>query len=87
METGELRERYTDLILDRIQGVKYPSKQLMDRVELTLTSRDRAREYVDILLEKSGTRYPSLQLLDRVSRMLALVELADAEADAYREEG
>jgi hypothetical protein len=52
------------VLLDRINESKYPSGQLMDRVEILL-DRDHVDEYAGILFEKvEQDRFPSLQLLD-----------------------
>jgi hypothetical protein len=55
-------------LLDRIQEDRYPSGELMDRVEILL-DRDHVDEYVDILFQKiDDCHYPSKQLLDRIAR-------------------
>ena len=60
-------DRYFELVLDRIREDRYPSGQLMDRLEAALTSRDELKEYLDVLLEKiEQDTYPSKQMLDRV---------------------
>jgi hypothetical protein len=67
------QERYFGLVLDRIRGDRYPSGQLMDRLEGSLTSREQLDEYLDVLLEKiEDSKYPSGQLLDRIARLAAL---------------
>jgi hypothetical protein len=56
------------VLLDRIQEDRYPSGELMDRVEILL-DREHVDEYVDILFEKvEDCHYPSKQLLDRIAR-------------------
>jgi len=84
MPSGDLSSRYSDVLIDRIRVCRYPSKELMDRVELTLRDRGHAYEYADVLLSKI-TKYPSLQLLDRLAGLIARVEWADRRASA--EEG
>jgi hypothetical protein len=60
-------DRYFELVLERIREDRYPSGQLMDRLEAALTSREELAEYLDALLEKvEQDRYPSKQMLDRV---------------------
>jgi hypothetical protein len=56
------------ILLDHIQESRYPSGELMDRVEILL-DRDHVDDYLDILFEKvEADRYPSKQLLDRIAR-------------------
>jgi hypothetical protein len=76
MEARDLRDRYSDAVIERIRVTQYPSKELMDRAELTMASRDRAYEYVDVLLERL-TKYPSLQLLDRLAGFISRIEAAE----------
>jgi hypothetical protein len=60
--------RYMQLLLDKIRQDRYPSGELMDRVEILL-DRDHVDDYVEILFEKiESDHYPSKQLLDRVAR-------------------
>ena len=73
MEASELHDRYTELLIERTRGVRYPSKQIMDRTELTLSNRKLALEYAAELLKKANTRYPSLELVDRLHRVLAVL--------------
>jgi len=68
MPLTEAHDRYMRVLLDRIRADRYPSGELMDRVEILL-DRDHVDDYVDILFEKIETdRYPSKQLLDRIAR-------------------
>ena len=68
MPITQAHERYMRALLDRIRESRYPSSQLMDRVEILL-DREHIDEYVDILFEKvEADKYPSLQLLDRIAR-------------------
>jgi hypothetical protein len=47
---------------------RYPSGELMDRVEILL-DREHVDDYVELLLEKvESNHYPSKQLLDRIAR-------------------
>lgn len=65
METP--RDRYYELVLEKIKADRYPSGELMDRLEMALASRDEAEAYLDVLLDKiQDDRYPSKQMLDRV---------------------
>jgi hypothetical protein len=69
--------RYLAMLMERIRQDRYPSHQLMDRVEAAFWTAEQMREYVDLLLEKADESwYPSLQLLDRIHRVLAVAASA-----------
>ena len=76
MPSGDLSRRYSDILIERVRSSRYPSKELMDRAELTLADREHANEYADALFDKI-TKYPSLQLLDRLAGLVARIELAE----------
>ena len=66
------QERYVAMLMERIRQDRYPSHQLMDRVEAAFWTQEQITEYVDLLLEKADEAwYPSRQILDRIHRMLA----------------
>jgi hypothetical protein len=66
------QERYLAMLMERIRQDRYPSHQLMDRVEGAFWTSEQIAEYVDLLLEKADESwYPSLQILDRIHRVLA----------------
>jgi hypothetical protein len=68
MPLTKAHDRYMRVLLDRIQEDRYPSGELMDRVEILLDA-DHVDEYVNILFEKiDDCHYPSKQLLDRIAR-------------------
>jgi hypothetical protein len=68
MPITKAHDRYMRVLLDRIQEDRYPSGELMDRVEILL-DREHVDEYVDILFQKvEDCHYPSKQLLDRIAR-------------------
>ena len=68
MPITKAHDRYMRVLLDRIQEDKYPSGELMDRVEILL-DREHIDEYMDILFQKvEDCHYPSKQLLDRIAR-------------------
>ena len=71
---GSAIDRYYELILEKIEQDKYPSGELMDRLEAGITSREQLSAYLEVLLDKvEQDHYPSKQMLDRI-RGLALVE-------------
>jgi hypothetical protein len=68
MPITQAHDRYMRVLLDRIFADRYPSGELMDRVEILL-DREHVDEYVEALFEKvESVRYPSKQLLDRIAR-------------------
>jgi len=70
----QAQERYVEFVLERIRGDRYPSGELMDRIEGALASRRQVAEYLDVLFEKlEDSRYPSRQMLDRVARLAHIV--------------
>lgn len=72
-----LQQSYLDVLMERVRTDRYPSHQLLDRIEAALWSPDQVIEYVDMLIEKiDETWYPSGQMLNRVQRMLAMVAAA-----------
>ena len=69
------QERYYDLVLEKVASDRYPSGELMDRLEAAIASREQLEEYLDVLLEKiEDDHYPSKQMLDRVHRLAPLAE-------------
>ena len=67
---SDLRDRYMELLLERIREDQYPSGELMDRVEAAFTTREHVEAYLEVLLEKvDETWYPSKQMLDRINRL------------------
>jgi hypothetical protein len=71
------QERYVAMLLERIRQDRYPSLQLMDRVEAAFWTHGQIEEYLDVLLEKADEAwYPSKQILDRIHRVLAFAAQA-----------
>lgn len=63
-------DRYYELVLEKIAADRYPSGELMDRLELALADREQLDAYLHVLLDKiEDDRYPSKQMLDRVLRL------------------
>jgi len=68
MPITKAHDRYMRLVLEKIAMDRYPSGELMDRVEILL-DQEHVDDYVELLLENVETdRYPSKQLLDRIAR-------------------
>ena len=71
MDGQGLRDKYMDVLLDRITEVRYPSRELLDRAENLAYSREQAERLVAYLIRTvEGVKYPSHELMDRVERIL-----------------
>jgi hypothetical protein len=67
-----LRERFVQILLDRIRAEPYPSLAQMDLLEATVTSPEQLAEYLEALMEKvETTRFPSLTMMRRIQRIAA----------------
>ncbi len=68
MPITQAHDRYMQALLDKLYADRFPSGEMMDRVEILL-DQEHVDEYVDMLLTKiEEVRYPSKQMMDRVSR-------------------
>ena len=71
MSGENLQARYLDALLDRITSVRYPSKEMLDRAENLVNTREHAERLVAYLIATvQGVQYPSHELMDRVERIL-----------------
>ena len=71
------QERLYEMLMERVRDDRYPSNQLLNRIEETMWTSEQLVEYVDMLLDKiDAAWYPSLQLLDRVQRIMSLTVAA-----------
>jgi hypothetical protein len=67
-----IRERYVELLLDRVRRDPYPSTQYMDLLEASLSRPEQLIEYLEALLDKvEATPFPSLPMLRRIHRIVA----------------
>jgi hypothetical protein len=65
-----IRQRYAQILLDRIREETYPSLAHMDLFEETVSTPDQLAEYLEALMEKvEGTRFPSLTMMRRIQRI------------------
>ena len=70
MPITQAHDRYMRALLEKIDQDKYPSGELMDRIEILL-DREHVDEYLELLFRKvEECRYPSKQLLDRITRFV-----------------
>jgi hypothetical protein len=68
------QQRYFDLLMERVRQDRYPSHQLLDRIEAALLTSDQVVAYCDLLVEKIDEAwYPSGQLLNRLQRTLSFI--------------
>jgi aspartyl-tRNA synthetase len=71
------QERYNEILMERVRNDRYPSHQLLDRIEASFWTPEQMVAYVEMLIEKvDQSWYPSHQLLDRIQRMLAMAAMA-----------
>jgi hypothetical protein len=69
-----IRERFVDLLLERVKADPYPSRLHMDMLEATLSDPDQVVEYLEALIEKvENTRFPSHTMLERIQRIVAMM--------------
>jgi hypothetical protein len=67
-----LQERYYEMLMERVRTDRYPSHQLLDRIEASFWTPEQLSEYIDMLITKADESwYPSHQLLARIQRLMA----------------
>jgi aspartyl-tRNA synthetase len=67
------QERYYEMLMERVRNDRYPSHQLLDRIEASFWTPEQLHEYVEMLVDKADEAwYPSHQLLARIQRLLAI---------------
>jgi 23S rRNA maturation-related 3'-5' exoribonuclease YhaM len=65
-----VQEHYFNVLMHRVINDRYPSHQMLDRLEAALVTSEQVTQYTDMLIEKvDETWYPSGQMLDRIQRM------------------
>jgi hypothetical protein len=66
-----IQQHYFEVLMHGVRNDKYPSHQLMNRIERALATSDQIADYTEMLIEKvDETWYPSGQMLERIQRML-----------------
>ena len=64
-----VRERVLDLLLDKVEGDRYPSSTMLDDIERILTPW-RREDYAEVLLDKiRRDRFPSHAMVQRLLRL------------------
>ena len=70
----DARDRYMELLMEKVRDDRYPSGDLLDRIELALRTREQAEAYLELLHEKvASDRYPSGEMLNRIERNMERV--------------
>lgn len=78
MPVNRSHQRYVDYLFAQARASRYPSHQVLKRIEAVITDRETAERYVDMLIEWAETqRYPSLRMLDRAYWVVAKMAVAD----------
>jgi len=68
-----LQEIYFDELVSRVRADRFPSHQILDRIEASIWTSEQVAAYVSVLLVKlQESHYPSHQILDRIERMMRL---------------
>jgi hypothetical protein len=72
-----IQQHYYDVLMHRVRNDRYPSGQMLDRIELALATPEQVADYVGMLIEKvDESWYPSGQMLDRIQSMLERTAVA-----------
>jgi hypothetical protein len=67
------QERYFEMLMERVRTDRYPSHQLLDRIEGSFWTPEQIHEYLEMLIDKADESwYMSHQLLGRIQRLLAV---------------
>jgi hypothetical protein len=81
-------QRYLDVLFSRAEAGRYPSHQILGRIEAATADRETADRYIDLILDEAETqRFPSLQMLDRARHMVTRVSVADKIQEIEAERG
>ena len=71
MDADELRDQYMEAVLGRITSTRYPSMELMDRIEFLAHRKEYAEQFLEYLINSvENVQYPSHQMMDRIERIL-----------------
>lgn len=76
------RQRAAHRLVQTIAQHRYPSHQLLDRLESSLRTREDLDAYAAMLVAMTeGQRYPSLRLLDRLDQAALAHEMTAPTGD------
>jgi hypothetical protein len=77
------QEHLFEVLMERVSSDRFPSHQLLDRIESILYTPEQIVAYVDMLIAKIDEAwYPSGQLLDRVQKMFHVTAMAQSRLAA-----
>lgn len=80
------QDRLYDVLLTRVREDRYPSHQLLNRIEELIYTPEQIVEYCEVLTDKiDETWYPSHQLIGRAQRMMASVNAAHQAIERQRQ--
>jgi hypothetical protein len=83
MDGVKLRSRIVDSLMEKVEDTRFPSSELLDRVENAIRTEDELSEYAEILVKKlENTRFPSKELFNRLER---IAEQLPVEQDEQEE--
>jgi len=72
-----LQQRYHDALMHRVREERYPSHQLLNRIEASFWTPEQVVDYIDMLLDKlDESWYPSHQMMERIERVMRLAAIA-----------
>ena len=72
MADATAQQRYFDGLMQRIREDRYPSHELLDRIEASFSTSEQVVAYGNLLVDKmEESWYPSKQVMDRIQRLLA----------------
>jgi hypothetical protein len=78
-----LRRKYIETMLERADDSRFPSNDLLDRIEATLVTEDELAEYGDILVKKlDGTQFPSGDLLRRLEALVSRFAVENGSSES-----
>ena len=76
-----MQDRYVEILMEKVRADRYPSGDLMDRIEGTLQTKSQATAYLEVLFEKvEDSRFPSKELLNRIARVSGAIDSQPATA-------
>ena len=63
--------------MHRVREERYPSHQLLNRIEASFWTPEQVVDYIDMLLDKlDESWYPSHQMMERIERVMRLAAIA-----------
>jgi hypothetical protein len=70
-------------MLDEVAEARFPSTEMLNRLESAISDRETLERYAEMLVEKAGeTRYPTTAFLKRIDGVLERLEREEREEQA-----